>query len=190
MSGAGGIPGLRAEEDVNDELLVVRCRLGEREAFAELVRAWHDPVWNYVRRMLGHSRADDVAQEVWVAVVRGLPHLKEPGRFVPWLFTIARRAVADRLREEYARPEIPMEEERASADPADFADALVDRADLFAGLAELPVREREVLVLFYLQDLSLEDCAQVCAVPVGTVKSRLSRARRMLREQLTEKGYR
>lgn len=172
---------------MTDELLVVRCRLGEREAFAELVRTWHDPVWNYVRRMLGPSRADDVAQEVWVAVVRGLPRLKEPGRFAPWLFTIARRAVADRLREEYARPEIPMEEERASADPAD---ALVDRADLLAGLSGLPVREREVLVLFYLQDLSLEDCAQICAVPVGTVKSRLSRARRMLRDQLTQRGYR
>ncbi|MFF5110180.1 RNA polymerase sigma factor [Streptosporangium sp. NPDC000509] len=172
---------------MTDELLVVRCRLGEREAFAELVRAWHDPVWNYVRRMLGPSRADDVAQEVWVAVVRGLPRLKEPGRFAPWLFTIARRAVADRLREEYARPEIPLEEERASADPID---ALVESADLLSGLAGLPVREREVLVLFYLQDLSLEDCAQVCAVPVGTVKSRLSRARRMLREQLTEEGYR
>ncbi|MFF3439835.1 RNA polymerase sigma factor [Streptosporangium sp. NPDC002721] len=172
---------------MTDELLVVRCRLGEREAFAELVRTWHDPVRDYVRRMLGPSRADDVAQEVWVAVVRGLPRLKEPGRFAPWLFTIARRAVADRLREEYARPEIPMEEERASGDPAD---ALVDRAGLLAGLSELPVREREVLVLFYLRDLSLEDCAQVCAVPVGTVKSRLSRARRMLRDRLTEKGYR
>jgi RNA polymerase sigma-70 factor (ECF subfamily) len=171
---------------VTDELLVVRCRLGEREAFAELVRTWHDPVWNYVRRMLGPSRADDVAQEVWVAVVRGLPRLREPGRFAPWLFTIARRAVADRLREEYARPEIPLEEERASADPAD---ALVDRADLLAGLSGLPVREREVLVLFYLQDLSLEDCAQICGVPAGTVKSRLSRARRVLRDQLTERGY-
>ncbi|MGS2640861.1 sigma-70 family RNA polymerase sigma factor [Streptosporangium sp. LJ11] len=171
---------------MTDELLVVRCRLGEREAFAELVRTWHDPVWNYVRRMLGPSRADDVAQEVWVAVVRGLPRLKEPGRFAPWLFTIARRAVADRLREEYARPEVPAEEERVSADPAD---TLVDRAGLLAGLSALPVREREVLVLFYLQDLSLEDCAQICAVPAGTVKSRLSRARRMLRDQLTERGY-
>ncbi|MET8048808.1 MULTISPECIES: RNA polymerase sigma factor [unclassified Streptosporangium] len=172
---------------MTDELLVVRCRLGEREAFAELVRAWHDPVWNYVRRMLGPAQADDVAQEVWVAVVRGLPRLREPGRFAPWLFTIARRAVADRLREEYARPEVLAEEERATGDPAD---ALADRAGLLAGLSELPVREREILVLFYLHDLSLEDCAQICAVPVGTVKSRLSRARRMLRDRLTEKGYR
>jgi RNA polymerase sigma-70 factor (ECF subfamily) len=136
--------------------------------------------------MLGSSQADDVAQEVWLAVVRGLPRLKEPGRFAPWLFTIARRAVANRLREEYGRPEVVVEEEQTTADPAD---ALVDRAELLAGLSELPVREREILVLFYLEDLSLEDCAEICAVPVGTVKSRLSRARRMLRDHLMEKGH-
>ena len=66
----------------------------------------------------------------------------------------------------------------------------MDRAELLAGLSELPVREREILVLFYLEDLSLEDCAEICAIPVGTVKSRLSRARRMLRDHLTEKGHR
>ena len=61
---------------MTDELLVVRCRLGERDAFAELVRAWHPPVWNYVRRMVGPGAADDVTQEVWLAVVRGLPRLR------------------------------------------------------------------------------------------------------------------
>ena len=152
-----------------------------------LVGIWNDPVWTYVRRMIGSSQADDVAQEVWLAVVRGLPRLKEPGRFAPWLFTIARRTVANRLREEYGRHEVLAEEEQATADPAD---ALVDRAELLAGLSGLPVREREILVLFYLEDLSLEDCAEICAIPVGTVKSRLSRARRMLRDHLTEKGHR
>jgi RNA polymerase sigma-70 factor (ECF subfamily) len=66
---------------------------------------------------------------------------------------------------------------------------VVDRAELVAGLAGLPVREREILILFYLQDLSLETCAEICAIPVGTVKSRLSRGRRMLRDELTQKGY-
>ncbi|MGV9778926.1 RNA polymerase sigma factor [Streptosporangium sp. NPDC003464] len=172
---------------MSDELLVVRCQLGEREAFAELVRAWHGPVWTYVRRMLGPVEADDVSQEVWLAVVRGLPRLKEPGRFAPWLFTIARRAVANRLREEYARPEVAVGDGPVSPDATV---ALVDRAELVEGLSGLPVREREILVLFYLEDLSVEDCAEICAVPVGTVKSRLSRARRMLRDHLTEKGYR
>ncbi|GGK78432.1 RNA polymerase sigma factor RpoE [Sphaerisporangium melleum] len=178
-----------------DELLVLRCRLGEREALAELVRAWHAPVWTYVRGMLDAARADDVAQEVWLAVLRGLPRLKEPARFAPWLFTIARRAVADHLREEYRRaetaatPELGEQAPGEQADVVDVVEALVERAELLAALSGLPVTEREILVLFYLEDLSIEDCAEVCAIPSGTVKSRLNRARRLLREQLAEKGY-
>lgn len=171
---------------MTDELLVLRCQLGEREAFAELVRAWHVPVWTYVRRMLDAERADDVTQEVWLAVFRGLPRLKEPARFTPWLFTIARRAVTDRLREEYGRAETPSEEEPPAED---VVTAVVDRAELVAGLSALPVLEREILVLFYLEDLSLRECAEICAVPSGTVKSRLSRARRLLRDHLVEKGF-
>ncbi|MFI7451933.1 RNA polymerase sigma factor [Nonomuraea sp. NPDC049714] len=136
-----------------DELLVVRAQLGERAALAELVARWRVPIWTYVRRMLDAERADDMTQEIWPAVVRGLSRLREPGRFVPWLFTIARRSVTDRLRSEYAQ-------------------------------------EREILVLFYLEDLSVEDRARICQVPVGTVKSRLDRARRLLREHLDGKGHR
>lgn len=176
---------------MTDELLVLRCQLGERAAFTELVRAWHVRVWRYARRMLDAQSADDVTQEVWLAVIRGLPELREPARFAPWLFTIARRAVADRLRQEYANAgEPPPAEEIAAEQVAeDPVDAMLDRAELVAGLAGLPVREREILALFYLADLSLDDCAQICAIPVGTVKSRLARARRMLRDHLTQKGF-
>jgi RNA polymerase sigma factor (sigma-70 family) len=173
---------------MTDELLVVRAQLGERAALAELVARWRMPVWTYVRRMLDAERADDVSQEVWLAVVRGLPRLREPGRFVPWLFTIARRSVADRLRGEYARErEGFVASEVVVGDPVE---AMVDRAGLVDGLSGLPVLEREILVLFYLEDLPVEDCAQICQVPVGTAKSRLNRARRLLRELLEEKGYR
>jgi len=171
---------------MSDELLIVRCRLGERAAFAELVRAWHDPVWNYVRRMLGPERAEDVTQEVWLAVFRGLPRLRDPARFAPWLFTIARRAVVDLLRDEYARPEPVDDPDTAGPDGTDL---VVDRSALGDLLGALPAREREVLILFYLDDLPLLTCAQICAVPVGTVKSRLNRARRLLRAALDEKGY-
>ncbi|MGP4021779.1 RNA polymerase sigma factor [Actinomadura sp. 3N407] len=169
---------------MDDELLVVRSQLGERAAFAELVRRWHVPVWTFTRRMLDEQRADDVAQEVWVAVLRGLPRLADPARFAPWLFTIARRAVLNRLRQEYTVTETP-----AGPPPDDLAGEVVDRTVLVAALAALPAAEREILILFYLEDLSAEDCAQICAVPVGTVKSRLHRARRLLREHLAEKGY-
>jgi RNA polymerase sigma factor (sigma-70 family) len=170
---------------MSDELLVIRCQLGEREAFAELVRGCHPAVERYVARMLGGSD-DDVVQEVWLAVFKGMPRLRQPDRFTPWLFTIARRAVMNRLRDSYARPE-PEPIDDVPGD--DEAEAVVDREMLAEALAELPAREREVLLLFYLEDLPLDACAQICAVPVGTVKSRLSRARKLLRHELVRKGY-
>ncbi|MFG2077076.1 RNA polymerase sigma factor [Nonomuraea maritima] len=173
---------------MTDDVLVVRAQLGERAALAELLSRWRTPVWVYVRRMLDADRADDVTQEIWLSVVRGLPRLRDPGRFAPWLFTIARRSITDRLRGEYAQAEeTPVAGDAVVDDPVE---AMVDRAALVSVLSELPVLEREVLVLFYLEDLPVDVCADICRVPAGTVKSRLNRARHLLREHLEEKGYR
>jgi RNA polymerase sigma factor (sigma-70 family) len=168
---------------MSDELLVARCRLGDREAFASLVRVWHEPVWNYVRRMVGADRGEDVVQEVWLAVFRGLPKLDDPGRFAPWLFTIARRQVVNLLRASYRVAEEEVEP------VSDDVDLVVDRAVVGELLAGVPIREREVLILFYLHDLSLQSCAEICGVPVGTVKSRLNRGRRLLRSEMERKGF-
>ncbi|MGW4890797.1 RNA polymerase sigma factor [Kitasatospora sp. NPDC004240] len=172
------------------ELLVVRCQLGEREAFAELAREWHAQVWRYVRALTGSPQlADDLAQEVWVAVVRGLPGLRQPERFAPWLFTIARRTVTDQLRRAYAAREAPPVADDGPAEDGDPLTAVLTAVEIEAGLGGLPPPEREVLVLFHLQDLPLAECAQVLGVPAGTVKSRLHRARRLLRDALVERGY-
>ena len=168
-----------------DELLVVRCQLGEREAFAELIRAWHPAVERYVGRMLA-GPDDDVVQEVWLAVFKGLPRLRQPDRFAPWLFAIARRAVMNRLRDVYSHPVPELVDDVPGVDETE---AVIDRETIGGALAALPAREREVLLLFYLEDLPLDVCAQVCAVPVGTIKSRLNRARRLLRRELARKGY-
>ncbi|MCY9783161.1 sigma-70 family RNA polymerase sigma factor [Nocardiopsis sp. EMB25] len=173
-----------------DGLLVVRCQLGERDAFRELVRAWHAPLWRYVRGMVGSTHlADDLVQEVWVAVLRGLPRLRESERFAPWLFTIARRAIADHLRRSYQAAETSVAEAEALAVDDDPLDGVLTTMQIEAGLYGLPPLEREVLVLFHLQDLLLTSCAEVLGVPPGTVKSRLHRARRMLRAVLVERGY-
>lgn len=178
---------------MSDELLVVRAQLGSRSALEDLVVRWQKPVWLYVRRMLDAERADDVAQEAWIAVVRALPRLREPDRFAPWLFTIVRRAALNRLRGQYADRhqlvgDLESDHDLSDGGARDPVDALVDRAEMVARLSGLPVLEREVLVLHYLEDLSVEDCAQVCGVPAGTIKSRLNRARRMLRENVEEEG--
>ncbi|WNV84691.1 sigma-70 family RNA polymerase sigma factor [Umezawaea sp. Da 62-37] len=169
-----------------DALLVVRVQLGDRQALGELVGHWHEPVWRYVRRMLdGPGPADDVSQEAWAAVLKALPALRQPERFAPWLFTIIRRSVMDHLRTKYGPPDV------VDGDLVDDGetDAVLDRTQVADGLAVLEPREREVLILFHLQDMSLEDCADVLGIPVGTVKSRLFRARRLLRDRMIEKGY-
>lgn len=174
-----------------DELLVVRCQLGERPAFDELVERWHSPVWKYLRRVTGDDDAAwDVAQDVWLRVLRGIGRLREGASLRPWLFGIARRTLMDRFRQQYSTP---MD---ADVDPGTLAaDEPVsgleeDLAAMERELARLPVIEREVLTLFYLRELTLTDIAEVLRVPVGTVKSRLFRARRLLRRGLDQEGLR
>jgi RNA polymerase sigma-70 factor (ECF subfamily) len=174
-------------KDERSELLVVRCQLGEREAFTELVEAWQGPLWRYLRGMTESAAlADDLAQETWVGVFRALPRLRQPDRFAPWLFTIGRRTVMNHLRQTYSAQRIAAAEAEETADDGDMATGVLDRMEIEDGLSRLPPAEREVLILFHLEDLPLAACAAVLDVPVGTVKSRLSRARRMLRDILTE----
>ncbi|WP_433473465.1 RNA polymerase sigma factor [Spirillospora sp. CA-142024] len=132
---------------MDDELLVVRCQLGEPEAFAELVGMWHAPVWTFVRRMLDAERADDVAQEIWVVVLRRRPgspiragsHLGcSPSPGGPfWTGS----ATSTRTTRGMARPR--------NRRPGDLAEEVVERTELVAALADLSILEREILVLFY-----------------------------------------
>lgn len=181
-----------AQDVTRDAWLAVRCQLGERAAFDLLIERWHGPLWTYARRVTGSDdAAHEVVQDAWLRILRGLPRLRDAARLRPWLFGITRRTLMDRLRGQYAAPR-PSDvdlETLAAADSGVVAGASVDpetdEAALLEGLAGLPVIEREVLTLFYLRELSLVDVAELLDVPVGTVKSRLHRARRMLRQAIT-----
>ena len=172
-----------------DEWLVVRCQLGERPAFDELIARWSEPVWKYVRRLTNNDEmASEIVQDVWLRVLRGLNRLRDGSKLRAWLFGIARRTLMDRLREHYAAPvmsqvdvgdlEVP-DDSFAAADDIEGDLAAVEEA-----LARLPVVEREALTLFYLRELSLGEVADVLDVPIGTVKSRLFRARKLLRREV------
>lgn len=173
----------------DDEWLVVRCQLGERAAFAELTARWHAPLWTFLRRLSGDDdAADDLAQDVWLRVLRGIGRLRDGSKLRPWLFGIARRAAMDRLRAQYATPSSDVD---AATLPATEPSMLDDEiAIMHEELARLPLVEREALTLFYLQELSLNEVADVLELPLGTVKSRLFRARQLLRRELEAKGMR
>ena len=172
----------RARED---EWLAVRCQLGERQAFDELIERWGEPIWRYVRRLTGSDdAADDVAQNVWLRVLRGIHKLRDGSRLRAWLFGIARRTLMDRLREQYAAPDVGAIDDVDLPAVDTTEDVETDLTAVERQLARLPVVEREVLTLFYLRELSLDEVADVLGVPVGTVKSRLFRARRILRREV------
>lgn len=172
---------------MTDALLAVRCQLGDAEAFDELVERFHPALFRYIRRLTGSDdAASDTVQDVWLRVVRGLPRLREPERLRAWIFGIAHRALMDRLRQRYARPEDTGVD--VSGVPAEDQELLPedDSELLRRALDRVPVVEREALTLFYLQELTLNEIADALGVPVGTVKSRLFRARGLLRNEMAK----
>jgi RNA polymerase sigma-70 factor (ECF subfamily) len=167
-----------------DELLAVRCQLGERVAFDELIARWHEPLWRYLCRLSNSpDAARDLAQDTWIRVFRGIARLREPAKLRAWLFGIARNVAMDRLRLQYS--EGPLADLNPEELPvADDVNLEEEFATLESGLANLPIVERETLTLFYLRELSLDEIAGLVGVPVGTVKSRLFRARQSLRRAM------
>ena len=168
-----------------NQLLVVRCQLGETSAFDELVERWHGRLWSYLRRLTADGeQAEEALQETWLRVLRGLPRLRDGRCLATWMHRIARNVVMDRLRAEYARPATcELDPERLESEPT-LTSLEIDLAALRRGLTSLPLPERDVLTLFYVQELSLAETAEVLEIPVGTVKSRLFRARGLLRQTM------
>jgi RNA polymerase sigma factor (sigma-70 family) len=185
-----------ADEDLahrralEDEWIAVRCQLGERAAFDELIERWHGPIGQYVRNLSDDDAAQDIAQDIWLRVLRGIGRLRDPAKLRAWLFGIAHRTWIDTLRRKYAVVVADLDE----VDQHDLPDPMVpeeleqELTALEHELSRLPAIEREALTLFYLRELSLHEIAQALDIPIGTVKSRLYRARRMLRRELTGKG--
>ena len=173
--------------DPPDVLLAIRCQLGDEAAWTVLIERWHPRLWRFIANMLSdRAAAEDVLQTVWLRVVRSMGRLQNPEHLSAWLYRIARTAVTDRLRDQYRRePTEPMGEcTDIDGAPEQFA-----IADLIHNcLDRLGAPEREVVVLHYLEELPLVEVAGICGVPLGTIKSRLYRARQTMRRTLTDQG--
>lgn len=183
----------RSKNDIYDELLVVRCRRGDDGAWDELVRRYNNQLWYYIRRFVDDDdRAAQLLQDVWVQVLRGLGGLRQLDRLAPWLYTIARRTVISDYRQQYANTELAGETQLDEV-VDDGPDAVIrfDNAEMVHfGLRKIGWVEREVLTLYFLDDLSIGEIGRVLEIPPGTVKSRLSRARVELRRVLEQQAGR
>lgn len=182
----------RPDSSRADELLVIRCQLGERAAFDDLVARWAEPVHRHALRVCGDAQAaEELSQEIWLRVLQSFGRLRDAARFRAWLFGIAHRVLADRLRLRYATPvqEDVEFDHLPDVGASDRCERETAAREVERGLSALPAVEREVLTLFYLDEMPVTEVAQVLGLPAGTVKSRLFRARSLLRQSLQSQEY-
>jgi RNA polymerase sigma-70 factor (ECF subfamily) len=170
--------------------LVESARRGDRVAFDALVRQKVDAVYRTALAILGREAdAEDAAQEAFVAAWRALPTLRVPDRFDAWLGRITLNACRMALRRRRAIREIGIEavarqQPDRSARGRDPGDTSVDVESFDRAFERLSIDERAILVLHHRDGMGLPEVALRLGVPVGTVKSRLHRARRALERSL------
>jgi RNA polymerase sigma-70 factor (ECF subfamily) len=185
-----------------DEILLIQeAQKGEMEAFNRLVLAYQDQVYNQAYRIIGEAEAAaDAAQEAFISAYKHLNSYRG-GSFRAWLLRIVTNSCYDELRRRQRRPTSPLEplddagEEIESpgwmVDPSDGPEDQIERAELRSAiqhcLGGLTVEFRTVVVLVDVQGMDYVEAAQVLGKPLGTVKSRLARARVRLQDCL--KGF-
>jgi RNA polymerase sigma-70 factor (ECF subfamily) len=177
--------------DLADERdLIQRCRNGSEGAFRELVDQYKNLVFGVISRTISdRSRTDDLAQEVFLKVHRGLPYFRGEARLSTWIYRIVLNVCS--TERDPARDVISLDEPdargRRRIDPGvtdrTFSDLeLKDR--LQKALARLPAETRFLIATHYFSGRRYEELADVLGVPLGTVKTQLHRAKRRLRELL------
>lgn len=175
------------ESRKRDESLVEAAKGGDTAAFEELVRAYTPLVWAHAMRFFGDPMAaEDVVQEVFIKVLRGLPSFEGRSAFSTWTFSIARTTCIDMMRSARRRPvspdpiaEVPVPDETGRVDL---------QVSVEAAMRVLPPEERDALNAVAIFGLGYAEAGEALGVPAGTVKSRVFRARRALTSILKEEG--
>ncbi len=172
------------------EWLALRCQSGEAEAFDDLIAEMERPLLYYAMSLTGsEDGALDVLQDVWIKVFRGIHKLKDPGSVRPWLYSIVHGIAVDRIRSNMSREQAEAVHlaDFQEADEPSFAEE--DATAIHQALIKIGLLHREVLVLHFLEDLSLAEIAKVVGCSEGTVKSRLHYAKRAMKKILSRGGY-
>jgi RNA polymerase sigma-70 factor, ECF subfamily len=161
--------------------LFLAARDGDRSALLHAIRESQAEVWRLAVHLVGPDDADDVTQDTFVRAWRALPRFRGDSSARTWLLSIARRACADAVRASMRRRRLA-ERVVPAADVADLTDvAALD--ELVAGLDR---DFRAAFVLTQIVGCSYEETAAICGVPVGTIRSRVARARERLVAQLRD----
>jgi RNA polymerase sigma-70 factor (ECF subfamily) len=158
---------------------------GKQRTVQRLVDEHYAALFRYAYRLCGSAAdAEDLTQEAFCKAQQNLAQLREPERAKAWLFSILRNAYLHRLRADRHERCLSLDEVADPAEPMTEALAAVDPERLQQALNELPEVFRTPVILFYFEDFSYRDIAEQMDLPLGTVMSRLARAKTHLRDRL------
>ncbi len=188
-------PAVSAEE----RAIIERCKRGELSAFNELVKKYEKQVYNFAYRLTGnYDDANDIGQEAFLRVYNAIGSFRGDASFTTWLFRITTNVFLDERKRARAHPHTSLDEyvaldessvSRQIEDTAPTPDVITEareRAQILEdAIRTLPEYQRAVVTLYHTQQKSYEEIAEIMDQPIGTVKSRLNRARLALKEKLS-----
>jgi RNA polymerase sigma-70 factor (ECF subfamily) len=186
-----------AEEDI-DRRIIERCRQQDRAAFNELILRYEKRIYNYAFRLSGsYDIANDIASDTFLRVYNSLGSFRGDSSFITWLFRIVTNIYLDFKKRERSRPAQSLDEiielgeasvtvqvEDHAPTPPQLAEAGERTEMLQSAINSLPDYQRMMIVMYHTDGQSYEEIAAALDLPIGTVKSRLNRARLSLREIL------
>ena len=182
-----------------EKVIIERCKRGDLAAFNELVSKYEKQVYNFAYRLTGnYDDASDVAQDAFLRVFSAIGSFRGDASFSTWLFRITTNVFLDERKKKKAHPHTSLDEHlelgessvaRQIEDPSPTPQEITEdaeRAKLLQGAIDgLPEYQRAMVVLYHSQQKSYEEIAEIMDLPIGTVKSRLNRARLALKEKLS-----
>lgn len=167
-------------DDAHATALALAAGAGDRVALTAFIRATQRDVHRFLAHLSGRDEAEDLAQETYLRAVRSLPRFAGRSSARTWLLAIARRVAADQVRQGVTRPRTTAVDDWETAvagSPAHRRSGFVDGVLLRELVAGLDPDRRDAFVLTQVLDLSYAEAAEVCGCPVGTIRSRVARAR-------------
>ena len=168
---------------IKNQLLVMAAQDGDAEAMKKLVCQWQKKLWQYVFRLTSNSQATwDITQQCWLDIIKGIKKLNDPACFKAWAYRIATNKSIDWLKNKYKGPHINLDAIEIGCCQKE------DDWRVKELVQKLKNDSRAVLNLYYFEQLSIPEISIALEIPQGTVKSRLFKARRELK-QLWEKYF-
>ena len=180
---------------ITDEELISKFQDGDEYAYEEIVRRYKDPLLNFVFRFVGDLvEAEDIVQDTFYRVYKNKHYYKEVAKFSTWIYTIASNLSKTELRRRRRRKLFSIHDETGSEkeyelpdlskNPEHKVNSAITEKIIQKAISNLPSKFRQVIILRDIQEFSYEEIASIIKVPLGTVKSRVNRARLRLQEDL------